>query len=73
MDKRGSGDWLGPLLDELSPNIQVHIADFASLLESYFNFYRFRNPRATVSSPCRAATLCLVSALGGSEFAMKIW
>jgi hypothetical protein len=39
MDKYGSNDWLGLLLEKLGPGIQVHIADFTSLLEAYYNFY----------------------------------
>ena len=73
MDKHGSSDWLGPLMEELGPNIQVQVADFANLLESYYNFYHFRNPYATLCSLCLAAALFLVSALGGTEFAMKVW
>lgn len=73
MDKHGSNDWLGPLLEELGPNIQLHIADFASLLEAYYNFYHFRSPYATICSLCLVAALFAVSAFGSFEFAMKGW
>jgi len=73
MDKHGSSDWLGPLMEGLGPNIQIHIADFASLLEALYNFYHFRKPYATMSSLCLLDTLFCASAFGGTEFRMKIW
>lgn len=73
MDKHGSNDWLGPLVEGLGPSLQAHIADFASLLEALSNFYNFENPYATTSSLCLVAALFLVSALGDAKLALKIW
>jgi hypothetical protein len=72
MDKHGSDDWLGPLLEELGPFIQVQIADFANMLETLYNFYHFRSPSATVASLCLFGTFFLLSAIGDAEFNMKV-
>lgn len=73
MGKHGSDDWLGPLMDELGPFLQVQIADLANLLEAAYNFYHFRSPSATGASLCLFGALFLVTALTDSRFAMKIF
>ena len=73
MDKHGSDDWLGPLMDELGPFLQVQIADLANLLEAAYNFYHSRSPSATVASLYLFGALFLVTALTDSRFAMKIF
>ena len=37
MDKHGSDDCLGPLMDELGPFLQVQIADPTNLLKAAYN------------------------------------
>jgi len=73
MDKHGSNDWLGPLLDEVGPFIQVQIADTTNLLEAVYNFYHFRSPPATIASLCLFGALFSVTAFTDSRFAMKIF
>ena len=73
MDKHGSKDWLGPLLEDLGPFIQVQVVDFANFLEVCSNFYDFRSPRTTIYSLCFFATLLLLSAVGDAEFTMKVF
>jgi len=73
MDKHGSNDWLGPLLDELGPFIQVQIADLTNLLEAVYNFYHFRSPPATIASLCLFGALILITAFTDSRYAMKIF
>ncbi|KAE8441809.1 hypothetical protein EG329_004262 [Mollisiaceae sp. DMI_Dod_QoI] len=73
MDKHGSDDWLGPLLEELGPYVQVQIADLASLLETMYNFYHFRYPPATFATLCLIASLFLISLLTDSRTAMKLF
>lgn len=73
MDRHGSDDWLGPLLDELGPYIQVQIVDLASFLEVCSNFYHFRSPPATLASLCLFAALFLISALSDAKFALKLF
>jgi len=73
MDTHGSDDWLGPLMEELGPSIQVQIADFASFLEASYNFYHFRSPQATMASLFLFGALFLLSALADSKFTMKVF
>lgn len=73
MDKHGSDDWLGPLMEELGPYIQVQIADLASFLETTYNFYHFRSPPATFATLCLIASTFLVTLLVDSRFALKIF
>ena len=73
MDKHGSNDWLGPLLDQIGPLIQVQVADLANILESAYNFYHFRSPSASIASLCLFGAFFLISALGDSKFAMKVF
>ncbi|KAE9382127.1 hypothetical protein N431DRAFT_321239 [Stipitochalara longipes BDJ] len=73
MDKHGSDDWLGPLLDELGPFIQVQIADLTNLLEAVYNFYHFRSPPATIASLCLFGALFLITAFTDSRYAMKVF
>jgi hypothetical protein len=44
MDKHGSDDSLGPLMDELGAFVQVQIAGLVNLLEAAYNFFHFRSP-----------------------------
>jgi len=73
MDKHGSDDWLGPLMEDIGPFIQVQIADFANMLESLYNFYHFRSPSATVASLCLFGAFFLLSAIGDAAFNMKVF
>jgi hypothetical protein len=73
MDKHGPDDWLGPLMDELGPFIQVQIADLADLLEAAYNFYHFRSPPATIASLCLFGALFLITASTDSRFTMKVF
>jgi hypothetical protein len=73
MDRHGSDDWLGPLLDELGPYIQVQITDLASFLEVCSNFYYLRSPPETLASLCLFAALFLISALSDAKFALKFF
>jgi hypothetical protein len=67
MDKHGSEDWLGPLMDELGPSIQVQVTDFTSLLEAAYNFYHFRSPPATIASLTLFGALFLHNAFLGFQ------
>lgn len=73
MDKHGSDDWLGPLMEELGPFVQLQIVDLASFLETAYNFYHFRSPPATFATLFFFASLFLISALTDSRFAMKVF
>ncbi|KUJ18508.1 uncharacterized protein LY89DRAFT_582089 [Mollisia scopiformis] len=73
MDKHGSDDWLGPLMEELGAFIQVQIADLASFFEATYNFYHFRSPPATFATLCLIASLFLVSVLTDSRFALRLF
>lgn len=72
MDKHGNDDWLGPLMEELGPFLQVQVADLASLLESAYNFYHFRYPPATFATLGLISSMFLLSALTDSKFAVKL-
>lgn len=73
MDKHGSDDWLGPLMDELGPFIQVQVADLANLVEAAYNFYYFRSPPATITSLSLFGALFLLSAFSDARFALKVF
>jgi hypothetical protein len=73
MDKHGSDDWLGPLMEELGPFIQVQVADLANLLEAAYNFYHFRSPPATIASLSLFGALFLVSAFSDARFTLRIF
>jgi hypothetical protein len=73
MDKHGSDDWLGSFVDQIGPEFQVFVADFASLLETIYNFYHYRRPEQTAYTLCLFVALFLVTAFTDSQFAMKIF
>lgn len=73
MDKHGSDDWLEPFLQELGPFIQIQVADFANFLESTYNCFHWRSPRATISTLALFAALFLITALTDSRFSMKVF
>lgn len=73
MDRHGNNDWLGPLLEDLGPFIQLQVADFASCLEACSNFYQFCSAPATRATLCLIASLFLVSAFTDSRFVLKMF
>ncbi|TVY81863.1 hypothetical protein LSUE1_G007993 [Lachnellula suecica] len=73
MDKHGSNDWLGPLLDQIGPHIQVQVADLANIFESVYNFYHFSSSPATIASLCLFGALFIISAFGDAKLALKLF
>jgi hypothetical protein len=73
MDKHGNDDWLGPLMAELGPFIQVQVADLASFLEASYNLYHFCSPRATFASLFLIGSVFLTSLFTDSRFSMKLF
>jgi hypothetical protein len=73
MDKHGADNWLGPLLDELGPFIQVQVADLANLLECVSNFLHWSDPYITICSLCLFGALFLLTAFADSRFTMKVF
>jgi hypothetical protein len=71
MDTHGSGDWLGPLMDELGPFIQVQVEDLANRFKAAYNFYHFRSPQTTVASLSLFEALFLCNEFSDTRFALK--
>lgn len=73
MDRHGSHDWLVPLLEPASPQIQVQFLDLANFFEALYNFYTFRNPPATFASLTLIGAYFLLSLFSSSEFILKLF
>ncbi|RAL62368.1 hypothetical protein DID88_004934 [Monilinia fructigena] len=73
MGKHGNKDWLGPLLDQLGPYLQVQIADLANLLEVYDNFFHFRRSQYTFYSLFLFVAMFLLSAFASIQFTMNVF
>ncbi|ESZ90497.1 hypothetical protein SBOR_9127 [Sclerotinia borealis F-4128] len=72
MDKHGEKDWLGPLLEQLGPFLQLQIADLANLLEVYDSFFYFRRPQNTLFSLSMFVAVFLISACTSIQFTMRM-
>ncbi|KAB8289983.1 hypothetical protein EYC80_010310 [Monilinia laxa] len=73
MGKHGNKDWLGPLLEQLGPYLQVQIADLANLLEVYDNFFHFRRSQYTFYSLFLFVAVFLLSAFASIQFTMNVF
>lgn len=74
LDKHSSSeDWLGNLMEELGPFIQVQMADLANMLEVISNFYHFRCPRTTIHSLYFFSACFLLSAFTDAQFTLKVF
>ncbi|KAI9760674.1 MAG: hypothetical protein M4579_001538 [Chaenotheca gracillima] len=72
IDKHGRGDWIGPLVDELGPYLQLQLGDLANLLEVLSNFYSWKSPKKTAASLFFFFSCLVVSLVADMEFCMKI-
>ncbi|PQE29214.1 hypothetical protein CJF30_00004276 [Rutstroemia sp. NJR-2017a BBW] len=73
MDKHGKYDWLGPVLDEIGPSLQLQIMDLANLMEVWSNFYHYVRPRQTFYTLCLLTVVALIAGLTSMEFSMKLF
>lgn len=71
MDEKGQKDWVGPLLEELGPFIQLQLADFANILEVCYNYSHFRSPAQSAKTLTIVAVCFLFSATASLELSMK--
>lgn len=73
MEKHGNKHWLGPLLEQTGPYLQVQIADLANLLEVYDSFFHFRRPQNTFYSLFLFLAVFLLSVCASIQFTMKVF
>lgn len=73
MDKHGKYDWLGPVLDDIGPSLQVQITDMANFMEVWSNFYHYVRPRQTFYTLCLLTVVALIAGLTSMEFSMKLF
>lgn len=73
MDQHGRKDWLGPLMDQLGPSIQIQINDLANLLEVGYNFYHWKSPRKTIASLFFISVVFVITASSSADFCLKIF
>ncbi|KAI9787318.1 MAG: hypothetical protein M1816_007666 [Peltula sp. TS41687] len=73
IDKHGREDWLGPLIDEVGPMIQLQLGDLANLLEVFANFYAWKSPRKTAYSIFLFSTCLIVALAADMKFCMKVF
>ncbi|KAF7875256.1 hypothetical protein EAF04_002428 [Stromatinia cepivora] len=73
MEKHGNKHWLGPLLEQIGPYLEVQIADLANFLEVYDSFFHFRCPQNTFNSLFLFVAVFLLSAYASIQFTMKVF
>src|SRR3954465_1802095 len=73
MDKHGKYDWLGPVLEEVGPSLQVQITDMANLMEVWSNFYHYVRPKQAFYTLCLLTVVALIAGLTSMEFSMKLF
>jgi len=71
--RHGSSDWVGPLLDELGPWLQLQLSDAADFLESASSYYDWRNVSSTTATCVVYVALILVSAIPSLEYSIKVF
>ncbi|KAI9822581.1 MAG: hypothetical protein M1827_000300 [Pycnora praestabilis] len=72
IDKHGRDNWLGPMVDELGPYIQLQLGDIANILEVLANFYAWKAPRKTAHSLFFFFTCLLITLFTDMAFCIKI-
>ncbi|KAI9834551.1 MAG: hypothetical protein M1819_002927 [Sarea resinae] len=73
VDKHGTNEWLGPLMDDLGPYLQLQLGDLANLLEILLNFYAWKSPKKTAGSLFFFFSCLLVCLFADMAYCMKIF
>ncbi|THZ23168.1 hypothetical protein D6C91_03763 [Aureobasidium pullulans] len=71
LQQHGS-DWVDPVLESAGPKIQLHLGDFADLLEVLNNFYDWRVPKLTWATLFWFLCAILLGVFTHSEYSIKI-
>ncbi|KAI9884989.1 MAG: hypothetical protein M1823_003226 [Watsoniomyces obsoletus] len=72
IDKHGREEWLGHLIENTGPFLQIQIGDLANLLEVLSNFYAWKSPNKTAASIFLFTTCFLLAILADMKFCMKV-
>lgn len=72
IDQHGSQDWLGHLMDQAGPWLQLQLGDIVTLLEAISNFYHFESPQNSFNGLWIFAAWFLLCAFTDSKFIMKL-
>lgn len=74
IDKHGRDDWLGPMMEDLGPYIQLQLGDMANMLEVFSNFYHWKHPKKTRATLLFFASCLAVTLFTDMAFCVKmVW